>query len=204
MSAERPADAVRVSAARCPFCHEEVQRGVEPAVCVACHALHHTECMAEHGACSACGASHPRYAPVERPSAARPARPGPPIHALSLPRLAGRLFGLATSRRGLLSVYACVAVAALVTAMVVRDRLLVLPALVALGVSITAAAGTALVDARRGLGAACVGAAPGLALVLSMLAQEGLWSGPSAGVVGVTLAIFGALLVVWPGEREGR
>lgn len=204
MSAERPADAIRIAAARCPFCHEEVQRGVEPAVCVACHALHHVECMAEHGACSACGASHPRFAPVERPRVVAAPLPRPPLHALSLPRMAGRVLGLATSRWGLLSVYACVAVVALVVAMVVRDRLLVLPALVALGGSITAAAGTALVDARRGLGAACVGAAPGLALVLSLLAQEGLWSGPSAGVVGITLAIFGALLVVWPRERVGR
>jgi len=48
-------ETVKVPGPRCPFCHEEVPRGLRPEVCAACHALHHPECLAEHGACAGCG-----------------------------------------------------------------------------------------------------------------------------------------------------
>ncbi len=68
MDLGRADERVRVPGARCPFCHEEVPRGEEPAVCVGCHALHHVACLLEHGGCAACGAAHPRS-----PSRAAPA-----------------------------------------------------------------------------------------------------------------------------------
>jgi hypothetical protein len=200
MSAERPADAVRVSGARCPFCHEEVRRGVEPAVCVACHALHHLECMAEHGACSACGASHPRFAPVERPSVvATPRPPSPEWHQLSAPRLLGRVAGLLGSGRRMLVLYALVAIVAVCTAFLARDPASILFALVALGGAIVGAAGTAFVDARRGLGAALVSATPGVALIFAQMSGGRLHELEKA-LVG-TLLIVGAALVFWPARR---
>lgn len=53
---------VRVAPVRCPYCHDDLERGSEPAVCPECHALHHDECLAEHGSCASCSAVHPRYA----------------------------------------------------------------------------------------------------------------------------------------------
>lgn len=65
---ERERERVRVPDVRCPYCHDVVERGVEPAVCPECHALHHDECLAAHGACAACAAPHPRYeARAQRP-----------------------------------------------------------------------------------------------------------------------------------------
>lgn len=69
--AERALD-VRVPRTRCPYCHAEIALGVEPIVCAACHALHHRECLIEHGACSACGAGH-----ASVPRASAPARTQP-------------------------------------------------------------------------------------------------------------------------------
>lgn len=40
---------------RCPYCHDDIQRGIHPKVCPNCHALHHLACWGEHGSCSACG-----------------------------------------------------------------------------------------------------------------------------------------------------
>lgn len=40
---------------RCPFCKDEVVGG-HVWLCPGCAAPHHTECLREHGACSACGA----------------------------------------------------------------------------------------------------------------------------------------------------
>lgn len=51
---------IGIAKTRCPYCHDAVEHGVEPAVCVACHALHHEACMIEHGACASCAAPHPR------------------------------------------------------------------------------------------------------------------------------------------------
>jgi len=43
------------SAARCPFCREELEPEAPEALrCRACTALHHRECFAEGGGCSAC------------------------------------------------------------------------------------------------------------------------------------------------------
>ena len=61
-------------ASRCPYCHDEIALGVEPATCPFCHAAHHTECVLEHGACAACGRAHPRLNPA---TAAVPAPPAP-------------------------------------------------------------------------------------------------------------------------------
>lgn len=55
MSAEAERE-VRVEPTRCPYCHDGIPRGQAPGVCAACHALHHAACLAEHGACAACGA----------------------------------------------------------------------------------------------------------------------------------------------------
>ncbi len=195
-SAERPADAVRVSAARCPFCHEEVQRGVEPAVCVACHALHHVECMAEHGACSACGASHPRFSPVVRPARAVAARPVARPGSLTLPRLLGRLSGYLANRRAIPLVL--LVLAALYVTVDGRDKLHILLAWVVLGGACVGALGAALVDVRRGVGAALVAVAPGIALVFGL----GDVVGPAQTYAGLGLALavgtLGARLLYWP------
>lgn len=85
---ETPAPRARlVDQPRCPYCHEGLTRGVEPAACVQCFALHHPDCLREHTRCAACAAPHPRYSP----------RP-PPTGPLTLPRLAGRLLGNALQR----------------------------------------------------------------------------------------------------------
>jgi hypothetical protein len=52
---ERERVDVRVSASRCPYCHDDV--GPEGScACQSCLARHHDGCWAERGACSACGA----------------------------------------------------------------------------------------------------------------------------------------------------
>ncbi len=52
---ERTGPQVNVAPTRCPYCHEGIPRGEQPAVCPGCHALHHTACLDEAGACAACG-----------------------------------------------------------------------------------------------------------------------------------------------------
>lgn len=52
---DRTGPRVHVAPTRCPFCHEAVQKGEQPAVCPECHALHHVACLDEAGACAACG-----------------------------------------------------------------------------------------------------------------------------------------------------
>lgn len=52
---ERTGPQVHVAPTRCPFCHEGIPRGEQPAVCPGCHALHHVACLEEAGACAACG-----------------------------------------------------------------------------------------------------------------------------------------------------
>ncbi|MCO5169489.1 MAG: hypothetical protein M9894_24360 [Planctomycetes bacterium] len=52
---DRSGPRVHVAPTRCPFCHEAVQKGEQPAVCPECHALHHVACLDEAGACAACG-----------------------------------------------------------------------------------------------------------------------------------------------------
>lgn len=54
--------AVHVPRPHCPYCHDGIPFGEEPAVCPQCHAAHHAECLGElGGACGACGAPHPRF-----------------------------------------------------------------------------------------------------------------------------------------------
>lgn len=52
---ERTGPQVQVAPTRCPYCHEGIPRGEQPAVCPGCHALHHVACLDEAGACAACG-----------------------------------------------------------------------------------------------------------------------------------------------------
>lgn len=52
---EQTGPQVHVAPTRCPFCHEGIPRGEQPAVCPGCHALHHVACLDEAGACAACG-----------------------------------------------------------------------------------------------------------------------------------------------------
>src|SRR5688500_1753754 len=65
---ERTGPQVHVEPTRCPYCHEGIPRGEAPAVCPACHALHHAECAAELGCCAACKAE--LSAPGAGPTAA--------------------------------------------------------------------------------------------------------------------------------------
>ncbi|HBP21622.1 MAG TPA: hypothetical protein DEA08_28040, partial [Planctomycetes bacterium] len=47
---------VRVTANRCPFCHEDVQLETsEWVACRSCQARHHRDCWSESGACGSCG-----------------------------------------------------------------------------------------------------------------------------------------------------
>jgi len=162
---ERPA--VRVPAARCPYCHEEVRRGEEPAVCAACHALHHVGCLAEHAACATCGATKSRQAPDEqRP----PALPG--AAWVEHRRLESRK---AEERRTTLHV--CVTVALLVLTGVgasigastgSRDSGIGWAILAA---AMTGIAGAALRGTRHGWGVALCAAAPGLLVFLTTSAH---------------------------------
>lgn len=52
---ERTGPQVNVAPTRCPYCHEGIPRGEQPAVCPGCHALHHVACLDEAGACASCG-----------------------------------------------------------------------------------------------------------------------------------------------------
>ncbi len=197
MSVERPVDDIRVSAARCPFCHEEVQRGVEPAVCVACHALHHTECMAEHGACAACGAEHPRFAVGER--ATRKALLG---RRLTVPRWLGRLVGAAVSRQGMTALFVLTGLVALgcgITAVREDGRAAWVVLLAALVGALMSWAG----GARRGFGAACLAGAA-LTPILAALSPH-ISTNHTSVVLGATggLTILGAtLLLIRPRRRE--
>lgn len=61
---ERERPQIEVQSTRCPYCHDSLERGVKPEICPSCHALHHTECWEEYGACSACGGRE-----IEQPEA---------------------------------------------------------------------------------------------------------------------------------------
>lgn len=53
----RERDRVKLPGERCPYCHEEVERGdADKVACNACMGWHHQACWVEHGACAACGA----------------------------------------------------------------------------------------------------------------------------------------------------
>ncbi len=55
---------LRLSAERCPYCHEAVERSDQDKVaCNACMAWHHAGCWNEHGACAACGADRTGLSP---------------------------------------------------------------------------------------------------------------------------------------------
>src|SRR5262245_35103370 len=85
---------------RCPYCHEDVARGVEVATYKDCHALHHRECFDEAAGCAACTQRErpptpgkvgefevvedeppPAEAPAVRPRRPRPAPAPPPPRA---------------------------------------------------------------------------------------------------------------------------
>lgn len=55
---EKKQPTISIKKSRCPYCHDEVEKGVRPEICPGCHALHHKECWDEHNhKCSSCGFS---------------------------------------------------------------------------------------------------------------------------------------------------
>lgn len=46
---------IRLERPRCPFCHDDVDRGEDVAVCRDCDAKHHADCWPVGGRCGACG-----------------------------------------------------------------------------------------------------------------------------------------------------
>lgn len=74
MEREGVQDRIKVDRPRCPFCHDDVERGADVAVCRDCDAKHHEECWPVDGRCGACGGGTAlRAAPA--PSSATAAEP---------------------------------------------------------------------------------------------------------------------------------